>query len=95
MRRFLKLLSVTALLLLPSSSSAATRRAAVRKPATVKTARIRKPRAPSVSRGSLRNGKATKGYIHTAPDNTERNNSSAKGNLNPITGKPGTKIPKK
>jgi hypothetical protein len=34
-------------------------------------------------------------HRQTNPDKTQRNNYSAKGNVNPYTGKPGTKTPKK
>lgn len=96
MRRFLNLLIVAALLLLPSSSFAA-RRAAVRKPAAVKSARIKKaPSASVLVRGHIRqNGKVVNGHIRTVPNKTERDNYSSKGNVNPMTGKRGTKTPKK
>jgi hypothetical protein len=98
MRRFLNLLIAAALLLLPSFSSTATRRAAaIRKSATVKSAQIKK--APSASvpvRAHIKkNGKLVNGHVRTAPNNTQRDNYSSKGNVNPMTGKRGTKTPKK
>lgn len=40
-------------------------------------------------------GSYRQGHVRTSPDNTQRNNWSAKGNVNPYTGKPGHKRVKK
>lgn len=38
-----------------------------------------------------RNGTRVEGYWRTVPDGDKANNWSEKGNVNPVTGKPGTK----
>jgi hypothetical protein len=38
-----------------------------------------------------KNGAYVQQHHRTSPDHTQRNNYSAKGNVNPYTGKPGTK----
>ena len=38
-----------------------------------------------------RNGKRVDSYHRTTPDRTQKNNFSTKGNVNPYTGKAGTK----
>lgn len=40
-----------------------------------------------------RNGTYVHSYMHSAPDGTRLNNFSTKGNVNPYTGKVGTKDP--
>ena len=40
-------------------------------------------------------GKQVQGHDRTAPDKTQKNNWSTKGNVNPETGKPGNKTAKK
>jgi len=42
-----------------------------------------------------RNGTRVAGYHHTAADKSRTNNYSTKGNVNPHTGKKGTKSPYK
>lgn len=42
-------------------------------------------------KGHYRNGKYVKGYYRSDPDSTKRNNFSHCGNVNPYTGKIGTK----
>jgi len=42
-----------------------------------------------------RNGKYVTPSHRTSPDHTQRNNYSSKGNVNPYTGKRGTKTPKR
>jgi di/tricarboxylate transporter len=97
MRRLLNLLILATIFLVPSFSSAAARRAAVRRPAVTKSARTKKPKASTVPVGPYikKNGKLVKGTVRTAPNNTQRDNYSSKGNVNPMTGKRGTKTPKK
>lgn len=97
MRRFLNLLIVATLFLFPSFGSAAARRAAVRKPAAVKTVRTKKPKSAMVPVRPYvkKNGKLVKGTVRTPPNSTQRDNYSSRGNVNPMTGKRGTKIPKK
>nr|DAY31843.1 MAG TPA: hypothetical protein [Caudoviricetes sp.] len=48
----------------------------------------------SVSGYHKRNGAYVKSYHRTSKDRTQRNNWSSKGNVNPYTGKKGTKRPK-
>jgi hypothetical protein len=57
---------------------------------------------PAVARGShavkahvTKNGTYVAPTVATNPDKTQLNNFSAKGNFNPVTGKEGTKEPKK
>lgn len=40
------------------------------------------------------NGTFTNGHYRTAPNSTQYDNWSSKGNVNPYTGQPGTKIPR-
>ena len=40
-----------------------------------------------------KDGTRVEGHRRTAPDNTKMDNWSTKGNVNPDTGKPGTKSP--
>ena len=42
-----------------------------------------------------KNGKQVQSYKRTAPNGTQKDNFSTKGNVNPYTGKKGTKTPKK
>ena len=42
-----------------------------------------------------KNGTYTQPHVRTAPNQTRRDNYSTKGNVNPYTGKPGTKEPYK
>lgn len=42
-----------------------------------------------------RNGTHVQSYMHTAPDHTRSNNFSTSGNVNPYTGKRGSKSPDK
>ncbi len=48
----------------------------------------------SVSGYHKRSGTYVKSYHRTSKDRTQRNNWSSKGNVNPYTGKKGTKRPK-
>ena len=102
MSRLLKLLIVATLFLVPSlsvSSAAAPRRASakrvsVKKPAVHRAAPIRQPRV-NVRTYTKKTGKVVQAHQRTAPNTTHRDNWSAKGNVNPNTGKPGTKTPVK
>ena len=49
----------------------------------------------SVKGYTTKSGKSVSGYKKTTPDSTQKNNYSAKSNLNPHTGKTGTKTPTK
>ena len=42
-----------------------------------------------------KNGTQVKPYMRSAPNGTQKDNFSTKGNVNPYTGKKGTKTPKK
>lgn len=44
---------------------------------------------------TTKTGRVVKAHDRTAPNKTERDNWSTKGNTNPETGKAGTKVPKK
>ena len=44
---------------------------------------------------TAKSGKSVSTYRKTTPDSTQKNNYSAKGNVNPTTGKVGTKPPQK
>jgi hypothetical protein len=44
---------------------------------------------------TTKNGKQVQSYKRTAPNGTQKDNFSTKGNVNPYTGKKGTKTPKK
>lgn len=50
-----------------------------------------KSSSTTVSGYTKRNGTHVNSYHRTTPDSTQRNNYSAKGNVNPYTGKKGTK----
>jgi hypothetical protein len=49
----------------------------------------------SVRGYTKKNGTHVQAYKRTAPNGTARDNYSTKGNVNPYTGKKGTKTPKK
>lgn len=52
-------------------------------------------RAVHVRSTVTKNGEYRQAHERTAPNNTQRDNYSAKGNVNPYTGKAGTRTPKK
>jgi hypothetical protein len=83
MRRLLSLLIVATLFLVPSFSIA-------------NAAAKRAPAARVNVKGYTKNSGATVApHQRTAPNGTQHDNWSAKGNVNPNTGKVGTKAPKK
>lgn len=47
-----------------------------------------------VKASTTKTGEHRQPHYRTSPDHTQRNNYSAKGNVNPYTGKTGTKTPK-
>lgn len=104
MRRLLNLLVLATLFLVPSfsvSSAAAPHRAAarkvsVRKPVAhhVATARSN-PSRVNVRSYTKKSGTVVHAHQRTAPNKTQKDNWSSKGNVNPNTGKPGTKTPVK
>jgi len=51
-------------------------------------------RIESVRGYTRKNGTHVKPYKRTSPNGTQRDNFSTKGNVNPYTGKKGTKTPK-
>jgi uncharacterized protein (DUF58 family) len=102
MRRLLNLLLLATLLLVPSlsvSSAAAPHRAAVKRvsvkrPAARRVATVRSnPSRVNVRTYTKKTGKVVQAHQRTAPNKTQKDNWSSKGNVNPNTGKPGTKIP--
>jgi Tfp pilus assembly protein FimV len=105
MRRLLNLLIVATLLLVPSlsvASAAAPRRApakkaAVKKPAAVKSVRTKAAPAPRVNVKSYtkKNGTVVASHQRTSSNGTQTDNWSSKGNVNPNTGKVGTKTVQK
>jgi hypothetical protein len=53
------------------------------------------PRSETVHSYTKKDGTHVNSYHKTAPNRTQRDNYSAKGNTNPYTGKKGYKYPKK
>jgi hypothetical protein len=52
------------------------------------------PSSEGVSGYTRQNGTYVQPYQRSAPDNTQYDNYSARGNVNPYTGQAGTKTPK-
>ena len=105
MRRLLNLVIVATLLLVPSlsvSSAGAARRAPAKKAAvkapphaaTARTATSSQSRA-NVRTYTKKTGTVVQSHQRTAGNSTQSDNWSTKGNVNPNTGKPGTRTPKK
>ena len=104
MRRLLHHLIVATLFLVPSlsvSSAAAPKRAVVgktfgKKPAVHRfTTKKWAHTKVNVKTYQKRTGKVVQAHQRTAPNKTQRDNWSAKGNVNPKTGKRGAKRPLK
>ncbi len=76
----------------PKSSTA---KSAKPKSAAPKPSGATSPKTENVKGYTKKDGTHVDAYKRTAPDSTKRNNFSTKGNVNPYTGKPGTKDPDK
>jgi hypothetical protein len=77
-----------------TTKSTTTRKA----PAKAKASAARAPKSTSdvhVNGYTRKNGTQVQGHMKTAPNGTQKDNFSAKGKVNPYTGKKGTKTPTK
>ena len=100
MRRLLNLLLAAALLIIPSvsvASASAPKRSAAKKTSVKKpSGKVSKGKtspAPKVNVKAYtkKNGTVVAAHQRTAPNSTKKDNWSTKGNVNPNTGKAGTK----